>query len=131
SSGQTTSYLYDLNDQLTSESQPNGYTEGLGYDNAGQLASVTNARNGTTLSSYALTRYNDGSPHQLNAQNNGQSWTETYSYDTAARLASACYQASCPNQNDPKISWVYDADGNRASETRANGISTAYTYNAA
>jgi RHS repeat-associated protein len=132
SSSQTTNYVYDADNQLTSESMPNGYTATMSYDNAGQLASVTNARSGTTLSSYNVTaRYNDGAPQTLNATNNGQSWVENYTYDQDGRLASVCYQTSCPNGSDPKISWVYDASGNRISESRANSVSTAYTYNAA
>jgi RHS repeat-associated protein len=132
SSSQTTNYVYDPNNQLTSESLPNGYTTTLTYDNAGQLASTTNAKSGTTLSSYAVTaRYNDGAPQTLNATNNGSSWVENYTYDQDGRLASVCYQASCPNGSDPKIGWAYDASGNRTSETRANGVSTTYTYNAA
>jgi RHS repeat-associated protein len=132
SSSQTTNYVYDPNNQLTSESLPNGYTTTLTYDNAGQLASTTNAKSGTTLSSYAVTaRYNDGAPQTLNATNNGSSWVENYTYDQDGRLASVCYQASCPNGSDPKIGWAYDASGNRTSETRANGVSTTYTYNTA
>jgi RHS repeat-associated protein len=132
SAGKTTSYVYDLNNQLTSENQPNGYTQTNAYDNSGVLTSVTNARAGTTLSSYAVTaQYNDGAPRTLTAQNDGSSWFENYTYDQDGRLASVCYQASCPSGNDPKISWVYDPSGNRVSETRANSVSTAYTYNAA
>jgi RHS repeat-associated protein len=132
SSSQTTSYVYDANNQLTSETMPNGYTATMTYTNAGQLASLTNAKAGTTLSSYTVAaRYNDGAPQTLNATNNGQSWIENYTYDQDGRLASVCYQTSCPNGSDPKIAWGYDASGNRTSETRANAVSTAYTYNAA
>jgi RHS repeat-associated protein len=132
SGGQTTSYVYDLNNQLTSETLPggNGYVATLGYDNAGNLNSLTNVKGTTTLSSYTITqRFADGSPQTMNATNNGSSWTETYSYDTLGRLASVCYQTSCPNGSDPKISWVYDPVGNRQTETRANGVSTTYSYN--
>ncbi len=129
SGSQTTSYGYDKNNRLTSESQPNGVTATIAYDNAGQLASVTNTNGSTTLSGYAVTRDSDGEPTRLDAQNNGSSWTETYGYDPVGRLQSVCYQASCPNGGDPKISWVYDASGNRTSETRANGVTTTYDYN--
>jgi RHS repeat-associated protein len=132
SGGQTTSYVYDPNNQLTSESLPNGYTATMVYDHAGQLSSLTNANGPTTLSSYAVTgRYNDGAPQTLSATNNNQNWVENYTYDQNGRLASVCYQATCPNGSDPKIGWTYDPSGNRISETRANGVATAYSYNAA
>jgi RHS repeat-associated protein len=128
--GQTTSYVYDPNNELTSENLANGYTATLAYDNAGQLNSITNAEGGTTLSSYTIAQRDaDGEPQTLNATNNGQSWTETYGYDQVGRLASVCYQTNCPNASDPQISWVYDADGNRVSETRANNVVTSYQYN--
>lgn len=133
SGGSTTSYGYDANNELTSQTLPsgNGYTATLTYDHAGDLASLSNTRGGQTLSSYTLTRDAAGEPTNLSATNNGSNWTETYTYDPVGRLASVCYQLSCPNQNDPKISWTYDPVGNRTSETRANGATTTYEYNAA
>jgi RHS repeat-associated protein len=132
SGGQSTSYVYDASNELTSETLPsgNGYVATLAYDNAGQLNTIVNKKGASTLSSYTVAqRYADGAPETVNAQNNDQSWTETYTYDSVGRLASVCYQASCPNSSDPKISWVYDADGNRQTETRANNVVTTYQYN--
>lgn len=132
SGGATTSYDYYLNGELFHTTLPsgNGYVETRSYDNAGRLIDLKNARAGTTLSEFASTLDPVGNPTQI-VQTGASPSTQTYGYDLNDRLTSVCFQASCPNSTDPKISWAYDKVGNRLSETRqATGTSTANNYNA-
>jgi len=128
SGSKTTSYAYDANGRLTTTTLPstNGYAETRSYDNAGWLATLQNAKAGTTLSSFSYTRDAAGEPTTLVTQ----SGTELYSYDSVGRLSKVCYQTTPCGSGDPAISWTYDPVGNRATQTRTTGA-TSYSYNAA
>jgi RHS repeat-associated protein len=129
SGGNTTGYGYDDASNLTRTTLPsgNGYVETRSYDRAGRLTEVKNATNTTTLSDYVSTLDSAGNPTSIQ---DGTSFT-TYTYDSNDRVTGVCFQNStCPNTSDPFIRWTYDKVGNRKTETRPNGVSTSYTYNA-
>ena len=53
----------------------------------------------------------------------------TYSYDAAGELTNAMFQSTSAAIQNQDISYVYDAAGNRISQT-VNGVVTDYTTNA-
>ncbi len=122
----TTSYSYDAAGNLTSIAYPsgNGYTETRTYNHAGRLTNVSNS-NGTVLSSFAYTYDAVGNPTEVDLNGGG---VNSYTYNNRNWLTSVCFQTSCPNSSDPKISWTYDAVGNRLTEVRS-GTTTNYSYN--
>lgn len=125
-----TNYTYWPNGELNQTTLPNSYVETRTYDNEARLTDLKNAKSGTTLSEFASTLDDAGNPTQI-VQTGASPATQTYGYDVNDRLTSVCFQASCPNSTDPKISWTYDKVGNRQTETRqATGTSTTYNYNA-
>jgi RHS repeat-associated protein len=126
-SSNTSSYGYDAASNLSSRTLPNGIVESRGYDRAGQLSEIAAANGSTQISDFQVTRDAAGNPTQLSKLGGA---LESYSYDSFGRLTSVCYQASCPNGSDPKVSWTYDSIGRRQTETRPSGTLT-YTYNAA
>ena len=121
----TTSYGYDAAANPTATTLPsgNGYVESRTYDNAGRMTEVKNTKGASVLADYVQTLDNVGNPLATTLSGATTS-TTTYGYDNLARLTSVCFQASCPNSNDPKIAWTYDGLGNRLSETRATSSST-------
>jgi RHS repeat-associated protein len=125
-----TSYGYDAAGALTSKTLPNGIVEGRSYDHAGRLVELSNTKTtgGSTqvYSDDVITLDAAGNPTQVSKPGGA---FETYSYDNLDRLTSVCYQSSCPNNSDPKISWTFDPVGNRQSETRSTGT-LSYSYNA-
>lgn len=130
--GNSTTYAYDAASNLTTTALPsgNGYTETRTYDRADRLTGVKNATPTTTLSNFVSTLDPVGNPTQID-QTGATTSTSTYTYDTNDRLTSVCFQAgTCPATSDPFIRWTYDKVGNRKTETRPNGVSTSYNYNA-
>ena len=126
----TTSYSYDAAGNVTQTTLPsgNGYAETREYDHAGRLVDVTNAGGSNVLSAFAATLDGVGNPTRID-RTGATTSTQTYGYDASDRLTSVCFQTSCPNSTDPRISWTYDKVGNRLSETRTTGT-VNYTYNA-
>jgi RHS repeat-associated protein len=126
--GQTTDYDYDPAGNLETTTLPsgNGYVETRAYDEAGRLIAIESAKSGTPIFEAAYALDGVGNPEQITTL----SGTETYAYDLLDRLIEVCYQASCPNGNDPFIRYDYDDVGNRSEEERPAGT-TAYTYDVA
>ena len=121
------SYGYDAADELTSKTLPNGIVESRSYDHAGQLSEIAAANGSNQATDFQVTRNAAGAPTQVSKLAGS---VETYTYDNFGRLTSVCFQSSCPNSSDPKISWTYDSIGRRQTETRSSGTLT-YSYNAA
>ncbi len=126
-----TSYVYNAAGELTQTTLPsgNGYVETRSYDKAGRLIDVKNAAGTSVLTDFAATLDPVGNPTEID-RSGAVSSTTTYDYDANDRLTSVCFQATCPNSNDPFIRWTYDKVGNRLTEARPAGTTT-YTYNAA
>jgi RHS repeat-associated protein len=123
----TTSYAYDEAGNLLSKALPNGIEESRSYDPAGRLVELSNVDGPTHVyTDTTLTLDADGNPTQISKPGGA---VENLSYDNRNRLTGVCYQSSCPGSSDPKISWTYDAVGNRQTETRPTGT-LSYAYNA-
>jgi RHS repeat-associated protein len=138
--GQTTSFDYDLDGNLTKTTLPsgNGYVENRTWDKADQLTKVENIKGTTVLSRFTATLDAIGNP-KLIATTRGTTTTNlSYLYDTRNRLSKACYGVtSCTtsvNTND--IAYTYDFENDIKTETR-NGTggttanpagTTTYTY---
>jgi RHS repeat-associated protein len=125
SGSQSVSYSYDPAGNLTGRMLSDGSTETRNYDRAGRLSEISTTA-GATLVNEQVTRDADGAPTQITRSGGN---VETYGYDSSGRLTRVCYQASCPNSNDPQIDWTYDKVGNRLTETRPSGT-VSYSYNA-
>jgi RHS repeat-associated protein len=128
----TTGYAYDPASNLVQTTLPsgNGYVESRGYDRAGRLTEVKNQRSSTVLSQFVSTLDPVGNPTQV-VRTGSLAETQTYTYDANDRITGVCLQAgTCPGASDPFIRWTYDKVGNRLTEQRPNGVTTAYTYDA-
>jgi RHS repeat-associated protein len=96
----TTSYVYDANDRLLSESTSDGAVTAYGYDDAGNtVRKSVNAVTGTMVT--------------------------LYGYDADNRLISA--KAGATEATAQVIAlYEYDPDGNRVASTLADGTTTKY-----
>jgi RHS repeat-associated protein len=121
-----TGYTYDRTGALASKTLPNGITETRSYDHAGSLTEIGATNGSTPITDFQITRDAVGNPTRIDKLGGG---VEAYGYDNFNRLTSVCFQSSCPNGSDPKISWTYDSIGRRQTETRPSGTLT-YSYNA-
>ena len=85
--GNTTSFSYDPNGDLTSEAYPNGVTAASVYDNAGQLTSISDTSGATTLASFTYARDNTG---LVTSANTGviPGGNQNYTYTPISQLAS-------------------------------------------
>lgn len=126
---------YDAAGNLATLTTPaaNGYTESRTYDSVGRIATVTNTRGATTLSSFAQTYDPASNPASSTTVNGGSTTRAVYSHDAAGRLTDVCYAATCAGAT-ARIAYAYDPVGNRTSETRTGVTApgtTTYAYNAA
>ena len=99
---------------------PNGVVATHGYDRADRLLSITNVRDGTTVSlatptpttrtatASARWRLNGGTPE-----------TTTYTYDDLNRLKTVTYPADATFPAGRVVTYGYDAVGNRAARDHA------------
>ena len=124
----TTSYAYDANDNLTQITNAKGYNTALTYDNNDFLASVT--FQGATKS-YTYNR--DGS---MATFTNPNGHTFNYTYNNSGELTNDGYasysynskgQISSITKDGKSISYSYDAFG-RVSSIAFDGKTVSYTY---
>ena len=135
--GQTITYAYNTNGQLTAENLPDGTSDTYTYDSHGNMLTADgpggdwsftyNSQNlpttivepyGTLTVQYGI----DGNITQIVDQTG---FTVNYVYDAVGRL-SELTDAS----GNLIESYTYDPAGNVISETKGNGTSTTYQYNA-
>jgi len=135
--GQTITYAYNTNAQLTAENLPGGTSDTYTYDSHGNmltakgpggnwsftynsqnLPTTITEPNGTLTVQYGI----DGNITQMVDQTG---FTVNYLYDSVGRL-SELTDAS----GNLIESYSYDPAGNVVSETKGNGTSTTYAYNA-
>ncbi len=133
--GATVGYGYDAAGHLTTTTLPaaNDYVETRGYNDAGQITSVSSVKNGSVLSSWTVGLDKDGRPIELDSRRGGVAQAPQYfGYDDAGRLTSWCTSAAgttgCP-AGSAQVGYTYDDAGNRATMTK--GATTTYTYDAA
>ncbi len=115
--GDVTSYGYDADGNRTSVTDPDGNTTSYGYNGRGELTSVTAPGGAKTSYSY------DGNGNRTSitdADNN----TSQYGYDKDGNLTSVT------NALGQVISYTYDANGNVLTKKDADGNTTTYGYDA-
>ncbi len=117
----TTTLGYNADSELATISYPNGYSESASYDPAGLVSSISDKAGLSTLTSFAYGYDAAGNPTTVTTP----AQADTYSYDSRNWLTGVCYGVSCANGS---ISYSYDQDGNRTSETTGSGTTT-YAYN--
>jgi RHS repeat-associated protein len=120
-------YTYDAAGILVQEDMGNGTRTVYTYDSDGDVLSITNyAPDHMTVNSYDDYTYDALGNVLTDTSQNGE-WT--YSYDADSELTAAVFISNntsiLPNEN---IQYVYDASGNRISET-VNGVTTKYVSN--
>ena len=120
-----TQYTYNSQGQLTGSLDGNGQTTSYTYDSNCNLTQIqTQAADGTITSQLNYTYDADGRP--VTATSLDGTWT--YSYDAEGELTHAVFastNASIPNQD---LTYTYDAAGNRT-QTIFNGAVTNYSTN--
>ena len=116
-SGQTSTYRYDGNGNLTASVDPLARTTTRAYDALNRLVTLTDAAGG-------VTRYTYDAKNRLVSVRDPINLTTTYTYDGLGNLA----QLASP---DTGIStFVPDAQGNVIGSTDSRGLATSYTYDA-
>lgn len=125
---------YDQDGNQTRIAYPNGISENMSYDAAGQLTSV--AASGCPIPqvcpsfSYSYTNPANNQPTtQRYSRTDANNRTQNYSYDVLNRLTQAVEKDS-GGATTNSWSYAYDPVGNITSQT-LNGSTTAMTYNAA
>lgn len=124
-------YAYDPAGNLIQQDNGNGTRTVTTYNAAGNVLSITNlAPDHTTVNSFDKYTY-DALGNVLTDTNQDGQWVCTYNAD--GELTQAVFT---PNSSNPdsltaqQISYTYDVNGNRASQT-INGVTTTYTVNSA
>ena len=121
-------YTYDAAGNLSQKDMGNGTRTVYTYDAAGNTLSITNSTrpsHGQLLRQLHLRRCRQ----RAHRYQPGRHWT--YTYDADSQLTQAVFT---PNNTDPdgltaqNLQYVYDAAGNRISET-VNGVVTTYVTN--
>ncbi len=115
----TMAYVYSAQGQLLSTSDASGDTVHYTYDGAGRLLSATDAAGNTTTTAY------DGSGRSVTVTNAGGLATIS-TYDAGGMLLSV----SQFGDTTATTSYQYDANGNPAMVTDADGGQTFYVYDA-
>ncbi len=122
-------YAYDNAGNVIEAANGNGTVTKYTYDADGDVLSITHyASAGDAVNSFDDYTY-DAFGDVLTDTNQDGQWT--YTYDADGQLTAAVFT---PNASDPdnlpaeNLQYVYNADGNRISET-VNGVSTTYVSN--
>jgi RHS repeat-associated protein len=122
-------YTYDSDDRLKQRDNGNGTRTVYTSDAAGHVLAITNyAPDHVTVNSFDDYTY-DALGNVLTDTNQDGTWR--YTYDAVDQLTQAVFT---PNTTNPdglasqNIQYVYDAAGNRISQT-VNGVATTYTVN--
>jgi len=122
-------YTYGAAGNLIQEDMGNGTRTVYTYDGDGDVLSITNyAPNHATVNSFDRYTY-DALGNVLTDTNQDGEWA--YTYDADSQLIDAVFT---PNSSDPdglisqNLQYVYDAAGNRVSQT-VNGVTTTYAVN--
>jgi len=137
--GHATTYTYDVANQLQSVARPDSSSIQYGYDLAGNLSQWTDARgNATTVLGYdplnriasitdplgRKTSYGHDGASNLTTLSDPMARTTSYGYDNTNELTSISYS----DGKTPKVSVIYDADGQRQSMSDGSGTTT-YSFN--
>lgn len=114
---QTATFDYDVNNNLTDQSDPNNNPTNFAFDTLDRLVDTTDADLGHTTYGY-------DDRDNLTSVTDANGNITSYSYDSFDNLIS---------QDSPDTgltTYTYDEAGNRLSQTDARGITTRYSYDA-
>ncbi len=112
----TTRYTYYPDGLVKDVTHPSGEESSYGYDDADRLTSVTNTSGAALLSSYSYTLDENGNRLSQVETNAGRTETTGYTYDGLDRLATITYPADPLFPSGRKLTYGYDAVGNRTRE---------------
>ncbi|MFZ0063270.1 MAG: RHS repeat-associated core domain-containing protein, partial [Pyrinomonadaceae bacterium] len=116
----TTTYLYNVRDQITSSNQA-GQTRSFSYDGYGRLSSKTTPEQGTAGFTYFA---NDS----VQTVTDARGATSTFAYNNRDLVTGITYGVPGGVAATANVSFGYDAAGNRTSMT--DGLGTvSYSYN--
>jgi RHS repeat-associated protein len=125
--GPTTTYAYDLDNELTSVTDPLSNVTTLGYDRAGRRTSVKlpNPSNGSGTGGPTYTyTYADGG--QLKTVTDPFSNVTTYEYSATNQLSKVTLPTIA--SGTPVINFYHDASGNQTAEKDPDGNTTYYNF---
>jgi YD repeat-containing protein len=137
--GQVIQYTYDANGQVKTKELPGGAKIDYVYDSRGNLVSATDAK-GVTLIEYDVAdrmkkiMYPGGRFLEFTNDAGGRrtrvvdqsGFAVNYRYDAVGRLSELT-----DGQNQRLVLYEYDVVGRLSKETRGNGTTTSYEYDAA
>ncbi|MCW5607007.1 MAG: DUF4347 domain-containing protein [Nitrosomonas sp.] len=124
--GTLVSYSYDAAGNLIREDNGNGTATTYSYDAVGWLLAIHNFDATGNENSRIIYSY-DIVGQRIGMETADGSWT--YGYDAIGQLTSAHFTSTRIGLADKQIDYVYDAAGNRISQTE-DGVTTHYTANA-
>jgi RHS repeat-associated protein len=134
-----TTYYYTAVGNIDHVAYPNGTETDYTYDSLNRLATVTNKRGATVLSSYAYTVNLDGlrtgvTETQLEANGTTSTVAKVWTYDDDQRLTQeAVTVTGSPGYASYTDTYTMDLVGNRTAKSHTTGGTTlniAYEYNA-
>jgi len=132
----TTSFAYDPAGNLTTTTLPsgNGYSETRGFDRAGRLTTVDNAKQATSLSKFSWTLDPAGNPTKVQTTRGANDTYDVYEYDTRDRVTGSCFDVGssatdCSGATNA-IGYAYDKVSNRTQEVRAGNVGNTGTIDA-
>jgi RHS repeat-associated protein/uncharacterized repeat protein (TIGR01451 family) len=117
---QSTTITYTPDGLRSVMTRPAGLKTSYGYDLADRLTSVNNDGPSGPLKDFGYTLDAAGNRTSVSSA----AGTESYTLDPLNRLTQVAYP------NGDKVSYTYDAAGNRLTQV-VNGVTTNYSYNAA
>ena len=125
----TIGYQYDADNRLTDETYPSGERVEYGYDNAGDLTSVTQVNAGQPN---LVTTYTYNATTGLLATETRPNDTETiYTYDTSGNLIDILAQRTSTSALIEEYHYTVDASGRRTmmvDTTTSGSTAQAYVY---
>ena len=116
---------YDADGALVGQTYPNGLTQSIGRDYAGQVNDLSDVQAGSTWHHGTITRNIYG---QAMTSNVDWTYNRNYTYDPVGRLATATFAWSGGSTCD-KNTYGFDINGNRTTKTHItdNGSGTCIT----
>ncbi|MFJ9909188.1 RHS repeat-associated core domain-containing protein [Streptomyces sp. NPDC101152] len=123
--GDTTTYTYDLRDDVIKTVLPDQSAQTATYDAAGRKTATANLDSaGNVLSSTSATYTDNG---ELQTTTDARQHTTSYEYDALGELTKQTEPVSDTGSITTK--YGYDAAGHPTAYTDGNGDTTYYTYN--
>ncbi len=120
-SSATTTYGYDVDDQLTSINYPSasGLVQTRTYDPTGHITQVLNKKGTAVRSKFDYTLDPDANPTLITTTRGTTATHDAYTYDTSARIERWCPDlTTCTPTSAKRITYTYDANGNKTTDER-------------